>query len=213
MVVASEPVDKRRVLPRSCKQERRQHIFEDVSDAEGSTASSLYFLGNVVLSIDVTRVSLSGGGIFAFTPASAGSENYFARTPANGNVRKNRRFPLGKFPSVIGGREVWGSRSSSVDFKLSLPRPVGSTLPYSRSAESSSTSESAPVVSKDCGLDVTQAQQFLFKLAKQREVSKTPDSEVKGNRSPVGHKQSLLHCFNQVRSMRSLSCQLLCVWK
>jgi len=40
-------------------------------------------------------------------------------------------------------REVWGSRSPSVDSDLSLPRPADPTPPPSRAAESSSASASS----------------------------------------------------------------------
>ena len=45
--VAREPVDSRRVPPRSCRQERRLANSEDGSDVEGPSVGALCFLRGV----------------------------------------------------------------------------------------------------------------------------------------------------------------------
>ena len=79
-------------------------------------------------------------------------------------------------------REVWGSKSSSVDSNLFLPRPIGSTPLPSRNAESSSASPSASsVASEDYGVYVTKPPvghgQLLLRFLRQHEVPKPPDSK------------------------------------
>jgi len=48
-------------------------IGGDISDADGPVADAPYFLRDVPPPMDVTRVSVSGGGILPSPPAAAGS--------------------------------------------------------------------------------------------------------------------------------------------